>query len=120
DFDYRGVIEGLAEGGRVDRRGRDQNPELGSLVAQLAQVPEEEIDVQRTLVGFVDDERIVRAEQRIPLHFGEEHAVGEELDDGVAGRLVAETNRASPLPPPLHVQLLSGPTRNGERGDAAG
>ena len=46
-------------------------------------VAEQKVDVQRTLVGLVDDQRVVLIEEAIVLRFGEQHAVGHHLDERV-------------------------------------
>ena len=78
-------------------------------------MPEEEVDVQRALVRLVDDDRVVAAQQRIALHLGEQHAVGEKLDDRVTRGLVVETDLAPDLAPPLHAEFLGHAARDGQR-----
>ena len=69
-------------------------------------MPEEEVDVQRSLVRLVEDDRVVVPQHRIALHFGEEHAVGQKLDHRRRSRLVVETNLAAHLASPRDAQLL--------------
>ena len=120
DLDDRRVVERLAEGFRVDRRRGDHDLQLGALVAQGAQMPEEEIDVERAFVRLVDDDRVVAAQERIALHLGEQHAVGEKLDDRIAGGLVVEPDLTADLAAPLHAEFLGHAARDRERGHAAG
>jgi hypothetical protein len=56
------------------------------------QVAEQEVDVEAALVGLVDEDRVVLAQQRIGLGLGQQDAVGHQLD--VAGRrdLVGEAD----------------------------
>ena len=54
--------EVAGEAGRVDRRRRDDHLEVGPPRQQLAEVAEDEVDVEAALVGLVDDQRVVAAE----------------------------------------------------------
>ena len=49
DLDHRRAAEVLAEPGRVDRGGRDDDLEVGTSRQQLVQVAEDEVDVERPL-----------------------------------------------------------------------
>jgi hypothetical protein len=50
----------------------------------LAQVAQQEVDVQAALVRLVDDDGVVGLEQRVGLRLGQQDAVGHQLDGGVA------------------------------------
>ena len=119
-LDDRRLVEGLAERLGVDRRRGDHDFQLGAFVAQGAQVPEEDVDVERPLVRLVDDDRVVLAQQGVALHFGEQHAIRQKLYDRVTCRLIVEPDLAPDLAPPLHPQFLGHAARHGERGHAAG
>jgi hypothetical protein len=119
DLHDRRTLEGLGKGLGVDGGGGDDDAELGPLETQVAQMPEEKVDVERTLVGLVQDHRIVGAQERIALHLGEQHAVGHELDHGVARGAVIEANLAAHLFAPVYPQLLGDAARDGEGRDAA-
>ncbi|OQB91636.1 MAG: hypothetical protein BWX86_01972 [Verrucomicrobia bacterium ADurb.Bin122] len=119
DLDDGRAVEGLAEGLRVDRRGGDDDFQLGPHEAQVAQMAEQEVDVERAFVGLVEDDGVVAAQLRVALHLGEQHAVGEKLDARVGGGLVAETDLAADLAAPLDAELLGHASRDRERGHAA-
>ncbi len=53
---------------------------------------QEKVDVQRPLVGLVDDDRVVLIEVPIALHLGQQDAVGHELDEARRRRLVVKTH----------------------------
>ena len=72
---------------RVDRRRRDDDLEVRALRQQPREVAEDEVDVQRPLVGLVDDERVVGPQHRVALDLREQDAVGHHLDQ----RLLATT-----------------------------
>ena len=82
-------------------------------MAEVAQVAEEEVDVERTFVGLVEDDRVVGAQHRVVLNLGEQHAVGHELDDGVAGSAVIEADLAADRAAPRDVELFGNATGNG-------
>ena len=75
------------------------------------QVAEQEVDVERALVGFVEDERRVGAQERVGLDLRQQNAVRHELDAGVAPGVVVEAHFAADLAAPGDAQFL---------GDAAG
>ena len=56
----------------------------------LLEVPQQKIDVQRTLVRLVDDECVIGIEQRVGLGFGQQDAIGHQLDRRVAAKLVGK------------------------------
>ena len=55
-------------------------------------VAQQEIDVQRPLVGFVDDQRVVLIQEAVLLRFGQQDAVGHQLDVGLGARRVGEAD----------------------------
>ncbi len=81
---------------RVDRRGGDDELQVGALVGpalqQLLHVAQQEIDVETALVRLVDDERVVGAEQAVALRLREQDAVGHHLDVGVGRDAVGEAH----------------------------
>ena len=72
--------EVLREALGVDRRRGDDHLQVGPARQDLAQVAEQEVDVQAALVRLVDDDRVVGAQQRVALRLGEQDAVGHQLD----------------------------------------
>ena len=85
---------------------------------QVFQVTEQEIDVQAALVRLVHDEGVVAFEPRVLTGFGQEHAVGHELDQGVGGGLVMEADLGAD--PVRGADLLGQPVGHGQGGDAPG
>ena len=76
----------------VDRgRGHDQL-QVGPARQDLLQIAEQEIDIETALVRLVDDDRVVGGEQRIGLRFGEQDAVGHQLDRCAGREVVGETH----------------------------
>ena len=57
---------------------RDDHVKVVAPFDESAQVAEQEVDVERPLVGFVDDDRVVPTEIGV-LEFGEEDAVGHRF-----------------------------------------
>ena len=52
---------------------------------------QQKVDIETALVRFIDDDRVVALEQRIALRFGEQDAIGHQLDVGIRRHLVRET-----------------------------
>ena len=59
------------------------------------QVTEQEVDVERSFVGFVDDDHVVPAQIRVALEFGKEDAVGHRLHQRAIADFVGETHRVA-------------------------
>src|SRR3546814_1289290 len=57
--------------------------QVGAPGQQLPQEAQQKIDVQAALVGFVDDNGVVALQQRISLRFGQQYAVGHQLNGRV-------------------------------------
>ena len=76
----------------IDGGRRDDDLQVRPARQQLLQVTKQEIDVQAALVRLVDDDRVVLAQQRIGLGFGQQDAVGHQLDPGAAGQGVGESH----------------------------
>ncbi len=88
------AAEVVAEPLRVDGGRGDDDLQVGAARQEPLEVSQQEVDVERTLVGLVDDDRVVLAEVSIALRLGEQDAVGHELDAGAIAGLVAEADLA--------------------------
>ncbi len=86
------VGEMLGEAGRVDRGAGDDHLQVGSLRQQLAEVPEDEVDVEAAFMRLVDDQRVVAAQHPIALDLGEQNAVGHHLHQRGIAHLVGESH----------------------------
>ena len=117
----RGPISG-AEMARealgVERRRRDDHLEVGPAREDFLQVPQEEVDVEAPLVRFVDDDRVVRGEERVALRLGEQDPVGHQLHERVGLRVVGETDLVADRLARRRPELLRDPRRDRARGDA--
>ena len=74
----RGEMLGKLRG--VDRGRGDDELQVGPLRQQATDVADQKVDVQRPLVGLVDDDRVVLFQKPIALRFGQQDAVGHQLD----------------------------------------
>ncbi len=120
DLDNGCALECLGEAGGIDGGGGNDNPEIGSLVAEPSEETEDEIDIQAALVGFIDDEDIVIEEEGVPLEFIKKDPVGHELDERPRRGAVLEADGRADIFPPLDPEFLGNAARNGEGGDPAG
>ena len=64
----------------IERCRRDDHLEVAPPRQELLQVPEQKIDVEAALVRLVDDDGVVCGKQPVALRFGEQDAVGHQLD----------------------------------------
>lgn len=81
---------------------------------------EEEVDVERAFVGFVDYDGVVLAHEGVALDFGEEHAVGHELDPSAFAGLVGEADLGSDFGSEVYAEFFGNAFGNGEGGYSAG
>jgi hypothetical protein len=103
----------------VDRRRGDDDLQVGPARQDLAQVAEQEVDVEAALVRLVDDDRVVGAQQRVALGLGEQDAVGHQLDAGAGGEPVLEAHLVADDLAERRLQLLGDPPGDARGGDPA-
>ncbi len=107
----------IAEPGRVDRGRRDDAPQFRSLREQASEVAEQEVDVQRPLVGFVQDDRVVLIQKPVVGRLGQQDAVGHQLDVGFRPRAVGEADLEADVLPEGRPQFLGQPGGDGAGGE---
>ena len=76
----------------VDGGRGDDQLEVGPARQQPLEVAEQEVDVERALVGLVDDDRVVLPQHPVALQLGQQDAVGHQLDPGGARGAVGEAH----------------------------
>ena len=125
DLDDRGglagarVLEVLGEPLGVDGGGGDDDLEVGAAGQQLPEVAEDEVDVQRPLVGLVDDQGVVAAEVPVGADLGQQDAVGHQLDGGVVAGFVGEPDLVADDVAEVGLELLGDPLGDRAGGDPA-
>ncbi|MCY1510234.1 hypothetical protein D9M68_446050 [compost metagenome] len=92
NLDDRGITEMLGEALQVDGGRGDDQLEVGPARQQGLEEAEEEVDVQAALVGLVDDDGVVALEEAVVLGFGQQDAVGHQLDQAALVGLVLEAH----------------------------
>ncbi len=102
----------------VDGGRGDDDPQVGSAGEELAEVAEDEIDVEAAFVGLVDDDRVVAVEVPVPLELGQEDAVGHQLDPGRRPDPVVEPEAVADLLAGLDAELFGHPLGHGPGGQA--
>ena len=105
---------------RVDRGGRDDDPQVGPTGQQAAQVAQQEVDVQAALVGLVHDQGVVGEQLAVGLDLGQQDAVRHQLDGGLRPGPVTETHLVPHETRTLGAELLRDPGRDRPGGDAPG
>ena len=118
-LDHRRAVKVLRKAFGVDRRRGDDQFQVTPLWQQLLEEAEQEVDVQAALVRLVDDQRVVLLQPGVALRFGEQNAVGHQLDEGVWRSPVAEANLVSHQTSQLAPQLLRDACSGGTCGDAS-
>ncbi len=103
----------------VDRRRGDDELQVRPPRQQLLEIAEQEVDVEAALVRLVDDDRVVGGQVAIGLRFGEQDAVGHQLDRRARLRAVGESHLVADHLAGRRGKLLRDPARDGRGGDAA-
>ena len=76
----------------IDGRRGDDDLEVRASGQQLAQVSQQEIDVEAALMGLVDDQGVVGAQVGIALRLGQQDAIGHEFDLGATLKAVLKSH----------------------------
>ncbi len=103
----------------IDRRRGDDELQIRTARQQLAQVAEQKVDVERTLVRLVDDQRVVARKARIRLRLGEQDAVGHQLHRHARSRLVGEPHLVADHLAERRLQFLRDAARDARCRDPA-
>ena len=114
-----GRSEVLGETLGVDGGRGDDDLQVGPARQYLAQVAQQEVDVEAAFVGLVDDDGVVGLEQRIRLGFGQQDAVGHQFHRGVAAQPVLETHLVADHVAELRVEFFGDAFGHRRGGDAA-
>jgi len=83
-------MEKVGEALRIQRGGGKDQFEFRAAGKEIMQTSQQEIDIERTLVRLVHDDRVVAQQVPIALRLVEQHAVGHELHERVVARAVVE------------------------------
>src|SRR6202012_3077836 len=120
DLDDRRAAEMRRKALRLDGGRRDDHFQVGALRQQLAQITEQEVDVQTALVGLVEDQGVVAQQAAVALDLGEQNAVGHQFDQGAIADLVGEPDGEADGVAERAVQLVGDARRDGSRGQPTG
>ena len=115
-LDHRGLVEELAESLDFDGGRGNDDLQVRTLGQELAQIAEQEIDVETALMGFIDDDRVVAVQKPVMLDLRQQDAVGHHLYPGLLRSVVGKAN----LIPDLLAGLLSDFLGNAGRHAACG
>ncbi len=114
-----GSAEVRGEAFRLDRRGGDDHLQVRPSRQKLAEVPEEEVDVEAALVRLVEDECVVAQEPAVTLDLGEQDAVGHQLHQGAVAGVVGEADGVAHRVAERGAQFVGDALGHGARGEAA-
>ena len=115
-----GTGEMLCKPVRIDRGRGDDDFQIGAAWQQLSQITQQKIDVQTALVRLVNDERVIRQQQRVGLRLGQQNTVGHQFDRCVARQLVLESNFEADHLAQWRLQLFGDALGDGRRGNPPG
>ena len=118
DVDDRCIAEVPRETLRVDRRRRDDQLEVRPFRQQPLEIAEQEIDVERTLVRFIDDDRVVGIEKTVALRLGQQNAIGHQLDEPFGTAVILEAQLVADQLAERCLELFGDPRRHRARRDA--
>ncbi len=111
-LDDGGAIKVLAEALQIDRRRGDDDLEIRPPWQQGLEVAEQEIDVEAAFVGLVDNDGVVALKETVVLGFGQQDAVGHQLDQRAVFALVLEADLITHQLTQWRADFLGYPRRN--------
>ena len=104
---------------RIDGGGGNDHFQIGTTRQQLAQVAEQEIDVQAALVRLIDNDGVVLHQQPILLDFRQQNTISHQLDLGGVADLIVKTHLIADAAAERGFQLLGDTVRHGARRQTA-
>ena len=96
----------------LDRCGGDDHLEVRPARQQLAQIAEQEVDVEAAFVGLIKDQSVVAQQLAIALHLGEQDPVGHQLDQRPVAGLVGEPHGVADGATQLDREFVGDPLRH--------
>ena len=91
---------------RIQRGRSDDELQIGTARQQTLEIAQQKIDIERALVRLVDNDGVVIFQQRIVVYFGQQDAVGHQLDAGVGRHLVVEAHLVADQPAEFGFQFM--------------
>ena len=91
-LDDRGVAEKGGESAGIDGGGAHDNRQVAAPAHETLEMTEQHVDVEAALVRLVDDDGAVFTKSRVRLDFGEQNAVGHELETAAPRNPTIETH----------------------------
>ncbi len=113
-----GRSEVRAKPRRVDRRRRDNQLQIPPLRQQTFEISDQKIDIQRPLVGFVQNDRVVLVQICVALRFGQQNPIGHQFDIGLWRKRLGKPNLEPHVTPQWRGQFLGNPRRNASSSDS--
>jgi len=103
----------------IDGGRGDDHLQVRPFGQDLLQHAEQEVDVQRTFVRLVNDQRVVGIQVTVLRQLGQEHAVGHQLDETVGRGLVGKAHLEADQLAQGRSDFLGNARGHGTRGNAA-
>ena len=119
DLDDRRSVKMAREALRVDGRRGDDDFQFRPARPQTLEIAEQEVDVQAALVGLVDDQHFILIKLAVALGFGEQDAVGHQLDHRIRPDPVGKAHLVANLAADRGAQFGGDARRHGAGRDAA-
>ena len=111
--------EVLGEALRIDGGRGDDDLQVRPLRQDALEVAQDEVDVEAALVGFVDDDGVVFAQQLVALDLRQQDAVGHELDLGGPADFAREPDLEAHFLADLDAEFLGDALGHGAGGEPA-
>ena len=110
----------LAEALRVDRRTRDDQLQVWPAREDAVQAAEQEVDIERAFVRFVDDHCVIATQQRVSADLREQQPVRDDPNQRVLGTTIVESDRVPDGTAERHPELIRDPLGDGPRRNPSG
>ena len=95
-------------------------PEIRATGEELFEIAEQKVDVEASLVGFIDNQGVIRRKHPVPLDLGQQNAIGHEFDPGCRTHPVVEPHGITDNITNIGLELLGHPFGDGAGCDTPG
>ncbi|MBF0236948.1 MAG: hypothetical protein HQM12_04520 [SAR324 cluster bacterium] len=103
----------------INTGGSDDQFQVWTFGQELFEVSQQKINVERSFMGFINDEGVIRIEKSVSLRFCQQDAICHELNEGVARNLIGKPYFIAHDIAGVSAQFTSHLSRNGGGRDTA-
>ena len=101
----------------VDCGGSDDHLQVAAASCQSVQIPQQKIDIQRSLMSFINNDCVVLIEPSVMLGFCEQNSICHQLDVRLRRRRIGKSDLEPDLTTNRHAEFVCDTSCDGPSGD---